>query len=154
MLGDLLVKRQKFSEAASSYRSAVKIDSLFYKPVFFNLANAEMMSSDYYNALLHFNVYLAQTGMSEKNKIIAAKNIKNCEFALNSIRNPVPFSPTSVGVAINTSDDEYWPSITADGQTLMFTRQTNTGERSYGFSSQQEDFYISYFSDNSWQKSN
>lgn len=152
MLGDLQVKRRKFSDAASSYRSAVRIDSLFYKPIFFNMANAEMMSGDYYNALIHFNVYLLQPGMSKKNMISAAKNVINCEFALTSMKNPVPFNPVSVGNAINTSDDEYWPSITADGQTLMFTRQTNTGRGAFGITSQQEDFYISYYSNNSWQK--
>ena len=76
-----------------------------------------------HNALIHYNVYLAQKGMSEKNRIVAAKNVKNCEFALNAMKNPVPFNPVSVGSSINTTDDEYWPSITADGQTLMFTRQ-------------------------------
>jgi outer membrane protein OmpA-like peptidoglycan-associated protein len=152
MLGELMAKQKKYSEASLNYRTAIKIDSLFFKPVFFNLANAEMMSGDYYNALIHFNVYKAQTGVSEKNKIIAVKNAKNCEFALIAIRNPVPFNPESIGSEINTTDDEYWPSITADGQTLMFTRQTNSVPGAFGISAQQEDFYISYFSDNSWQK--
>ena len=97
-------------------------------PVFFNMATAEMMSGDYANALIHYNVYLAQTKIIEKNRILAARNVKNCEFAIEAVKNPVPFSPESVGEGINTSNDEYWPSITADGQTLMFTRQTRPGE--------------------------
>ncbi len=152
MLGDLMVKQRRFPEAASDYKAAIKLDSLFFKPVFFNLASAEMMSGDYFNALIHFNVYLDQKGMSEKNKIIALKNTKNCEFALNAIKHPVPFNPVSVGSSINTTDDEYWPSITADGQTLMFTRQGRQGDKSASNGSVQEDFYISYFSDNAWQK--
>lgn len=152
MLGELMAKRRRYSEAVSNYRAAVKIDSLFYRPVFFNLANSEMMSGDYYNALIHFNVYIAQPDMSDKNRIIAEKNAKNCEFALSAIKNPVPFNPINIGSSINTTDDEYWPSITADGQILMFTRQTNSGERKFGISPQQEDFYLSYLSDNSWQK--
>jgi outer membrane protein OmpA-like peptidoglycan-associated protein len=152
MLGELLSKRKRFSEAASSYKSAVRIDSLFYKPLFYNLANAEMMSGDYNNALIHFKIYLAQTGMSKKNIITAGKNVINCEFALNAMKNPVPFNPVNMGNAINTSDDEYWPSITADGQTLMFTRQTTSGRGAFGITTQQEDFYLSYFSNNSWQK--
>jgi flagellar motor protein MotB len=153
MLGELLAKQKRYSEASVQYKTAVKIDSLFYKPVFLNLANAEMMSGDYLSAQVHFNVYLAQTGMSEKNVIVARKNVKNCEFALYAMKNPVPFSPFSVGNGINTTDDEYWPSITADGQTLMFTRQTKYVEKNSLFISSQEDFYISYFSDNTWSKS-
>ncbi|MEI6049521.1 MAG: OmpA family protein [Bacteroidota bacterium] len=152
MLGELMAKQMRYNEASSGYKAAVKIDSLFFKPVFFSLANAEMMSGDYYKALIHFNVYLAQTGMSERNKLVAIKNVKNCEFALNVMKNPVPFSPVSVGNGINTTDDEYWPSITADGQTMMFTRQGNPVDRNASFGANQEDFYLSCFSDNSWQK--
>jgi flagellar motor protein MotB len=152
MLGDLLANLKRYKEASSNYRAAVKIDSLYFKPLFFNLANAEMMSEDYYNALIHFNVYIAQAGMSEKNKTIARKNAKNCEFAITAMKNPVPFDPINVGSGINTTDDEYWPSITADGQTLMFTRQSKLTDRNGPYGVSQEDFYISYFSDNKWQK--
>ena len=115
MLGELKAKLKKYNEASSNYKAAIKIDSLFFRPVFFNLANVELMSGDYNNALIHFKVYLAQTGMSEKNKIAAIKSVKNCEFALDAIKHPVPFNPVSIGSSINTKDDEYWPSITADG---------------------------------------
>jgi hypothetical protein len=90
--------------------------------------------------------------MSEKNMIIAEKNSKNCEFALNAMKNPVPFNPVSVGASINTKDDEYWPSITADGQTLMFTRQSSSNESPSSYGLIQEDFWISNYSDNIWQK--
>ena len=152
LLGDLLAKQKRFIEASQNYGTAVKIDSLFFKPVFFTYANSEMMSGDYYNALTHFKVYLAQDGMSAKNRIVAAKNVKNCEFALNALKSPVVFNPISVGDGINTTDDEYWPSITADGQTMMFTRQQRPGDSPATYSEVQEDFYISSFADNSWQK--
>lgn len=150
MLGDLQTKQRRFSEASANYRAAVKIDSLFYKPVFFTLANAEMKSGDYQKALIHFNVYLSQEGMSEKNRHVAEKNLQNCEFALDAIKHPVLFNPESVGDGINTPDDEYWPSITADGETLIFTRQQRLDNASS--SQSQEDFYISYYYDNKWQK--
>jgi flagellar motor protein MotB len=151
MLGELMEKQRKYAESASAYQEAVKIDSLFFKPVFFNLGNAEMKSGDYANALIHFNVYIAQSGMSEKNKIIALKDIKNCEFALKAIKNPVSFNPETVGNSINTINDEYWPSITADGQTFMFTRQQNPANDPKLYGVAQEDFYMSFFSNNLWQ---
>jgi Tol biopolymer transport system component len=152
MLGELYTKEKRFAEAASNYQSAVKIDSTSYKPVFFSLANAEMMSDDYQNALTHYKIYLRNKGNSEKNKRLAARNIKNCEFAIVAIKNPVSFNPVSVGAAINTSDDEYWPSITVDGQTLMFTRQVSNGYNQFGMSNSQEDFYLSSHSDSGWAK--
>jgi flagellar motor protein MotB len=151
MLGELLLKQNRYIDASSAYRSAVKIDSLFYKPVFFNLGKAEFSSGEYYLALTHFNVYQAQTGMSPANKAIAAKLIKNCEFALKAIKKPIAFNPVSLGNGVNTQDDEYWPSITADGHTLMFTRQVNKANNPGFRGTVQEDFFISQFADKEWQ---
>src|ERR1035437_2392880 len=67
MLGELMSKLKRYSEAVYYYKSAVGIDSLFYKPIFFNLGNAEILTGDYSNAYIHYNVYLGQKGMSEKN---------------------------------------------------------------------------------------
>lgn len=151
MLGELMAKQNRQSEAANYYQNAVKLDSLYYKPVFFSLATSEMNSGDYKNALVHFNVYVAQPGMSSKNLTIARTDIKNCEFAIEAIRKPVPFSPVNVGPGINTVDDEYWPSITADGQTMMFTRQPDPVTDPSFKGIIQEDFFVSVFSDKIWQ---
>jgi len=152
MLGELYSKQNRYNDAVMNYRIALDIDSVFYKPVFFSLANAEMMNEDYPNALLHYEAYLRSKGMSEKNRILAAKNVKNCEFAIEAMKKPVSFNPVSVGMAINTQEDEYWPSITADGQTLMFTRQEYTNHYPTPYSISQEDFYISFLSENGWNK--
>ena len=150
MLGELYTKQKKFSEAAANYFAAINLDSTSYKPVFFSLANAELMSGDYHNALNHYKTYLRNKGNSEKNRLLAVKNIRNCEFAIEAMKKPVPFNPISVGSTINTDEDEYWPSITADGQTLMFTRQIYAGNGPFGPA--QEDFYISLLSDSGWGK--
>jgi len=148
MLGELFFRQKRYSEAAENYKMAVKLDSLFYRPVFFNLATSEMLSGDYANALIHFKVYIEQKDVSEANKITAAKNIKSCEFAIEAIKRPVPFSPVNAGLGINTTDDEYWPSITADGQIMMFTREVTTSRGGRNFS--QEDFYISIKTNDIW----
>lgn len=149
ILGEMMSKLRRFSESAYYYNKAVKVDSLFYKPVFFPLANAEMMSGKYADALIHYNVYLVQPGISEKNKALSLKSIEDCKFAVEALKNPVPFSPVNLGDSVNTSDDEYWPSITADGQTLMFTRQQSTGR---AMPKTQEDFYISHLDEDTWRK--
>jgi tetratricopeptide (TPR) repeat protein len=66
MLGEVMTNTKNFPQASIYYGSAVRIDSLYFKPLFFNLANAEMKSGLYNNALIHYNVYLAQEGMSEE----------------------------------------------------------------------------------------
>ena len=150
MLGEIFSKMNRHEEAASNYQSAVRIDSTTYKPVYFSLANAEMMSGQYSNALKNYRKYLGVKGISSKNKLIAEKNILNCEFAIEAMKNPLAFNPVSVGNSINTADDEYWPSITADGQTMMLTRQSFRKNFPSGLSQGQEDFYISFMSESGW----
>lgn len=152
MLGELYRNQKKYPESASNYSSALIIDSTAYKPIYFNLANAEFQTGDYKNALVHYKSYLRQSGNSEKNRSTAEKNIKNCLFAIEAMKKPVPFNPVSVGPAVNTTDDEYWPSITADGQTLMFTRQESSNYYPASLSQFQEDFYISYLENGVWTK--
>ena len=152
VLGEMMTDLKRYSEAATYYRKAVSIDSLFFRPVFFSLANAEMMSGDYERALIHYKVYVDQKDISEKNRIRALRNIRNCEFAIEAIKNPVPFDPEGIGPGINTVDDEYWPSITADGQTLMFTRQARQRDKSFFGKPSHEDFYLSRLRDGVWQK--
>jgi len=151
MLGELYTKQGRYFRAAENYRKAIRIDSLSYRPVFFVLADAEMKTGDYANALIHYKAYLNYKGGSEKNRAIALKNIRNCEFAIEALKNPVPFDPEDIGSAINTSEDEYWPSITADGQTFMFTRESHYRlPGAFGRNPSQEDFYISFLSESGW----
>jgi flagellar motor protein MotB len=153
MLGEMYSKQGKYFRAARNYKKAINLDSSAYKPVFFALAEAEIKTGDYSNALPHYRSYLNLKGGSEKNRASAMKNIKNCEFAIEAIKNPVTFNPESVGPSVNTSDDEYWPSITADGSTLMFTRQSYINTPVPGKRTAQEDFYLSFLSDNGWSTS-
>ncbi len=151
MLGELYTKQARYPQAAENYKAAVSLDSLSYKPIFFALGDAEMKAGDYANALIHYRSYLNYKGGSEKNRAIAVRNIINCEFAIEALKDPVTFNPENIGSAINTSEDEYWPSITADGQTLMFTRQSHyRSPGPFARNSSQEDFYISLLSDNGW----
>jgi outer membrane protein OmpA-like peptidoglycan-associated protein len=48
---------------------------------------------------------------------------QSVDFALGEVLKPDPVFPEKVTNGINTSMDEYFPSITVDGSTLIFTRQ-------------------------------
>jgi outer membrane protein OmpA-like peptidoglycan-associated protein len=152
MLGELYTKKREYSLAAKSYLSALNIDSTAYKPVYFSLANAEYMAGDYQKALDHYRLYMKQPGMLEKNLRTAEKNIRSCEFAIEAMKNPVSFNPENIGPGINTCDDEYWPSISADGLIMMFTRQLYSGTSGGIPGRTHEDFFISYLTEDGWGK--
>nr|MBA3970872.1 PD40 domain-containing protein [Bacteroidota bacterium] len=67
-------------------------------------------------------------------------------FAINAIKNPVPFDLKNMGTAINSSLDEYFPAVTADEQTILYTRNNRTEAKHL-----QEDFLVSKKIDNVWQ---
>lgn len=47
--------------------------------------------------------------------------IDKCNVAINLKNKPVPFEPRNLGPQLNTIYDDYWPTITADEQTLSMT---------------------------------
>ncbi|MFM9028329.1 MAG: TolB family protein, partial [Bacteroidota bacterium] len=74
----------------------------------------------------------------------------SCRFAEQAMANPVKFDPKNMGPGINSSDLEYFPAITADGSTFLFTRRpvnVSPGQQS----ADQEDFYVSTRSGEIWQ---
>jgi outer membrane protein OmpA-like peptidoglycan-associated protein len=149
MLSDL----RRFNEAVFNYRKVISIDSLFFMPAFYGLGNAEFFTGDYQNAMTHFKIYLENKPKSEDYIKKATKNVEDCIFAINAIKNPVSFKPVNLGDSINTNLDEYWPSITADGQTIMFTRQIESGSANKGLKNNaQEDFYVSHLVNGTWSK--
>ena len=51
----------------------------------------------------------------------------NCEFAQKALESPLDFNPINIGPGINTADPEYFPTITVDGKTILFTRRIEDG---------------------------
>ena len=65
-------------------------------------------------------------------------------FRRQAMANPVPFTPENMGAGINSPDDEYLPTLTADGKMLIFTR--------YNRPAMAEDFYASRLVNEKWSK--
>jgi len=148
LLGELYEQMKNDSSAVVSYKKAIEIDADKFPGVFFYLASIEYKNGWYFDAADHYKSYLGYPESHGKNQIEAEENLLNCEFALKAIENPVPFNPVNLGANINTEKNEYFPSLTADNQTLLFTRLLSD-TRSY--TGRQEDFYISNKSESEWQ---
>jgi outer membrane protein OmpA-like peptidoglycan-associated protein/Tol biopolymer transport system component len=79
------------------------------------------------------------------------KMIENCEFAIEAIKNPVDFNPINLGSSINSELPEYFPSITADDSTFLFTRRVNDLSAPGG---RQEEIFVSKkIPNNHWSNS-
>ncbi len=140
-------------KAIEAYRAVLAADSSFYPNAMYNLGRLEFLTGKYEKALKHLTSFLAYPNNDTRVIKKAKKDIINCRFAIEGMKHPVDFHPVNLGPSINSSYDEYWPSLTADGQTLVFTVLLPGGKYRMGKFEQvkyQEDFYISHRSDSGW----
>lgn len=143
-LADLQIQLNQPSEAEKSYRQAIQAKSDFsYRP-FFQLGRLQMARADYAAAKPNFESVLKFRGLPGNTMQDASLYLNQCQFAIEALANPVPYVAMNWGDSINSELDEYLPALTADDQTLIYTRKNGpTGE----------DFFISSKNaDGSWKK--
>jgi outer membrane protein OmpA-like peptidoglycan-associated protein len=82
----------------------------------------------------------------------AREIITSCDFAIHAMENPVPFEPENLGPNINSENDEYWPSLSADESIMVFTMLLPIDARNpVTRANRQEDLYYSRYEDGAWQ---
>lgn len=111
----------------------------------FRLGEAHYKNGNYSEALRYYDQYRLNKNIPEKRQFLLACKIASCKFAIQSIKNPVEFDPKSVGDGVNTENDEYWPTPSLDGKTLVFTRLVK-GENFRP----REDFYVAEKDSDNW----
>jgi len=147
---DIIGNKEKEVECC---QYAIKNGGGKYPVVYFFLCQSFYMMGKYQEALSNASIFLEKKQFTINQKKITDKIITDCKFAINAIQHPVPFKPIDLGSNINTKYDEYWPSISADGEMLVFTRLVPKNENSpkvYG--NRQEDIFYSVLKDSNWQK--
>ncbi|MEZ5149263.1 MAG: hypothetical protein R2759_19885 [Bacteroidales bacterium] len=122
MLGELYEKTKYDSSAIDAYRHALAIDSVIYPSAYYFLAELEFGTGQYQSALDHFEKFLSFDKIPRVYEAKTKKQLLNCYFAVEAIKNPVPFDPVNLGPNVNTELNEYFPCLTADKQVLLFTR--------------------------------
>ena len=148
LLGDIYIDAGKVDEGIGALRKAIEINPDFYPANFFFLAELEYANADYESALPHYKTLLTYPKLDPKMEDRARFGVESCILSVNSMRNPVEFKPENMGQAINTELPEYFPCITADDHTLMFTRRLNDQRTITGYN---EDFFIATKRAGKWQ---
>lgn len=141
LLADVLRGRWRYAEAADQFIKAIALDPEFSKGIYYKLGDCEVHNAQYAQAKIHLEKYLSYDNTTPQTAAIAKKLLNDCAFSIDAIQHPVPFKPINVGDEINTTDDEYLPTVTADENTLIFTRKINNNE----------DFYKSDKVSGKWQ---
>jgi len=76
----------------------------------------------YDSALVYFRLFRDMPDAPAEFVDYANANMRKAKYAMDLKANPVPFKPINVGDAINSSYDEYYPSLTVDNKKFLFTR--------------------------------
>jgi outer membrane protein OmpA-like peptidoglycan-associated protein/Tfp pilus assembly protein PilF len=131
--GNVLYDLGRTPESEAAFEKALAIDPDYQEVLWYQLGVTEWRQDKYTEAVGHFEHYLSMKPDNQRQIELARELYEKASFAANAVQNPVPFELRRLPEAINTSDQEYFPSFTADEQTLIFTRVVN----------RQEDFYLS-----------
>ena len=113
---------REYDAAIDHYRKALAINPQRNTSgsTYFFLANLEQATGDYDSAIKNIDLFQqfrhANPELINKSHEMRA----SCVFAKESMLSPNQFNPINIGPGINTSQPEYFPTITVDGKTILF----------------------------------
>ncbi|MBI3520408.1 MAG: PD40 domain-containing protein [Bacteroidetes bacterium] len=146
---DFLMGNGRIKEAIPLYEKAIQLNPKLFIDNNFYLGGAYLHEAQYDKAIPCFEIILKTERMNPNLKDEAAHYLKNAKFGSVAIKNPLPYKLENVGPGINTSGYEYFPALTADGNTFMFTRDSRNQANKDPMLS--EDFYVSKKVNGVWQ---
>ncbi len=136
--------------AKQYYYAVVNSRADFFTPAWLQLADMELAEGNNEKARSHYQTFLRLDKEHTDRHAAAQHGLQCAEFRLQALAHPVPFNPQNLGAAVNTPDDEYLPALTADGETLIFTRRSPRKATTTAGTKEEEDFYQSRHGDNGW----
>lgn len=130
-LGDLYRRQKNFSQAVPHYQAVLRLDPSLTPLTHFGLGESLLHTGDYPAALEAFEAYLRTERLPEASIKQTEKYIADCRFSIAAVTNTNGQALYNAGEAINSGVDEYFPSLTADQNTIIFTRKIENRESFY-----------------------
>ncbi len=152
LVGEMMEYQKNYPEAIKHYRETLRINPTHSSTgsTYFYLGTLEYATEDFEAAKKSLGFYITNPRADPKLVNSANDMLDACDKAIAAKKNPEKFEPINIGPGVNTKDPEYFPTITVDGRTLLFTRLIDDAEVP-GPYKKQEDFYVSQLTDaNAW----
>lgn len=121
--------------ALAQYQKARNYDPPYYIDLFQGRLLYDL--ERYEEAVLFLKSYKEHPRANKRYLAEIDRKINSAHFALETEANQFPFNPKNLGELVNTDQLEYFPSISADGRTLVFTHRKLEGSKL------DEDFWLS-----------
>ncbi|MGF1637615.1 MAG: OmpA family protein [Cyclobacteriaceae bacterium] len=117
------------------------------KNVYFSLAKAYLGQGKYALAEKNLKIF-SGFGVNEPRLIAETEQIRrSVEFANEQLKNPIQIDPQPLPDVINTFPLQYFPALTADEQTIFFTRRMGNS-----FHDSEDIFYSTKNDAGEWQR--
>ena len=147
LLAYIALEGLQYKKALAHYERCIEINPDFFPEIYADAGALQLKFGMYEAAKKSFETYLNFQGAPLMMKEMAEDGLKDCNFAIEAMKHPVPFKPVNLGPGVNSPLAEYFPSITVDGSTLLYTRRLKSNMTYSGFN---EDFYMSHFDGKTW----
>ena len=139
-LAEILYLQKQYEAARFEYQKVTRLSKTYMPQALFTIGLLYEKEGDWTNAADYYEDFLALKRDPELTAK-AKENLPNCRFRAYATENPVPFNPRNMGDSINSERNEYLPSLSLDGNTLMMTVEV---------AKDKEDFYKSTRKDGYW----
>jgi outer membrane protein OmpA-like peptidoglycan-associated protein/Tol biopolymer transport system component len=149
MLAQLYDETGQTTRAIAPLTTALQTNPDYYPAGWLMLAECYFAEGNYTDAEKAVTKYMPYPKNDKRMEKRAQVILASCVFAKKALASPVPFEPINLGTGVNTDRDEYYPCITADQGTLLFTRLVKD-DRAY--QGKQEDFFISSQTNGKWSE--
>jgi tetratricopeptide (TPR) repeat protein len=125
-LGECNYHLKNYEEAIEYLEKSIKLDSINDSHKYILLGNARKQQNDLKGAVAAYEEFFKHNQKKDKLMISEAQALLDqCRNAEKMIANPVNVTIKNIGEAINSEYSEYNPSISADGNTMIFTSRRN-----------------------------
>jgi len=141
-IGDIHRKQENYAAAVKAYEQVLALDPSLTRLTYFGLGESYLFSGKYQEASLALQQYAQSPNLSDKSKSLVKKYLQDIEFSLSALQKPTEVQLIRMPSSINSSDNEYFPKLTADNKKIIFTRKTNN----------QENFFESDFDGETWSE--
>jgi outer membrane protein OmpA-like peptidoglycan-associated protein/Tfp pilus assembly protein PilF len=146
LMAECYIREKDWLKAVEYYKKSTEIAPDYQPNVYYKLAQIAMEQEQYVEARKQLEKFLTYPKTSESMDQMARKMLGDAKFRPEALSKPVDFQPKNMGENINSAQRDYFPSITADENTLIYTVQLGEGRTA------QEDLYRSIRKDGEWQK--
>lgn len=150
LLAYVYTEKANYDQAIVYYTKSIEAKFDLFPEAHASLGALHLKKGNYEAAQKHFTNYFTFSDAPLMMKHLANDGLRDCEFAMEALKNPVPFEPKNLGEGVNSELPEYFPALSADGKTLLYTRRLNDPSTPTGFN---EDFFVSYFDGHNWKTS-